>query len=114
MIRNQGKGGNGTIVVGIVIPIRVKHNENKGVNITIHVVFVDKIISMIYVPFFHKSNNEWPNFLIKWPNKNQQPYQNYSLNMESLIIMVSSHLIFPIWIPNKSWNSILTYLPHLL
>ena len=57
MARNQGKGGNGTIVWGIVVPIRVKKNENKGVNITIPVIFMDKIIAMIYVPFFHKSNN---------------------------------------------------------
>ena len=57
MIKNQGKGGNGTIVGGIVIPIRVKHNENKDINITIPVIFIEKIIAMIYVPFFHKSNN---------------------------------------------------------
>ena len=57
MIKNQGEGGNGTIIGGVVIPIMVKHNENKGVNITIPVIFMDKIISMIYVPFFHKYNN---------------------------------------------------------
>ena len=51
MIRNQGKGENVTIVVGIVIPIRVKHNANKGVNITIHVIFMDKIIATIDSPF---------------------------------------------------------------
>ena len=57
MTINQGKGGNGHVDGGIVIPIRVKHNENKGVNITIPVIFMDKIIAMIYVTFFHKSNN---------------------------------------------------------
>ena len=57
MIGNQGKGGNGTIVGGIVIPIRVKHNEKKGVNITIPMIFMDKTITMIYVPLFHKYNN---------------------------------------------------------
>ena len=54
MIGNQEKEWNGTIVGGIVIPIRFKHNENKGVIITIPMSFMDKIISMIYA---HSSIN---------------------------------------------------------
>ena len=57
MIRNQGKGGNGTIVGGIVFPIRLKYNENKGVNVAIPVIFMYNIIAMIYVPLFRKYNN---------------------------------------------------------
>ena len=55
MIRNQGKGGNGTIVGRIVFPIRLKYNENKGVNLTIHVIFMDNIIPIIYIS--HSSIN---------------------------------------------------------